>query len=105
MYADRLDEARDRLELALNRARDTGDEFECRNILNHLTQLEIRAGSWIRAEQHARELEELVDRSTSTGHGLVRTRARGCASRPGRRGGGCGLAWPRRAAGALGLGS
>jgi tetratricopeptide (TPR) repeat protein len=62
MYADRLDEARDRLELALNRARDTGDEFECRNILNHLTQLEIRAGSWIRAEQHARELEELVDR-------------------------------------------
>ena len=62
MYADRLDEARDRLGLALGRARDTGDEFECRNILNHLTQLEIRAGSWIRAEQHARELEELVDR-------------------------------------------
>ena len=62
MYADRLDEARDRLELALDRAREAGDEFECRNILNHLTQLDVRAGSWGRAEQHARELEELVDR-------------------------------------------
>ena len=62
MYADRLDEARNRLELALDRARATGDEFECRNILNHLTQLEVRAGSSGRAEQHARELEELADR-------------------------------------------
>lgn len=62
MYADRLDEARERLEPALARAREAGDEFECRNILNHLTQLEIRAGNWARAERHARELEELVQR-------------------------------------------
>lgn len=62
MYADRLDEARDQLALALDRARETGDEFECRNILNHLTQLEVRAGRWDRADQHARELEELVYR-------------------------------------------
>jgi DNA-binding CsgD family transcriptional regulator len=62
MYADRLDDARDRLELALARAREGGDEFECRNILNHLTQLEVRAGNWARAEQHARELEQQADR-------------------------------------------
>ncbi len=62
MYADRLDDARDRLELALGRARELGDEFECRNILNHLTQLEVRAGNWARAEQHARELEQQADR-------------------------------------------
>ena len=60
MYADRLGEAREMLEASLQRTRAAGDEYERRNILVHLAQLELRAGRWEQAETYAIELEQLL---------------------------------------------
>lgn len=55
MYADRLDEGRELLDLILARTEANGDDLERANLLQHLAQLEIRAGRWARARAIAAE--------------------------------------------------
>jgi tetratricopeptide (TPR) repeat protein len=55
MYADRLEEARELLEQSLATAVEIGDEPDRAALLNHLTQLECRAGRLARSLAYARE--------------------------------------------------
>ena len=53
MYAGRLDEARGRMGMSLDRAVSLGDEGAATAALFHLAELEFRAGNWPLAERHA----------------------------------------------------
>jgi DNA-binding CsgD family transcriptional regulator len=53
IWTDELDEARDLLESALQRATDAGDEENAEDIYRYLTQVEVRAGHLARAQAHA----------------------------------------------------
>src|SRR5262249_31215031 len=55
MFAGRLDEARARMALSLDRAVSLGDEGAVSAALLHLAELEIRAGNWSLAARHAAE--------------------------------------------------
>jgi len=68
-YSDRLDEGRDLLERALVTAESEGEEPDRAIILAHLTQLEVAAGNWSRADSYASlhfELGAQLGHSTST---------------------------------------
>jgi DNA-binding CsgD family transcriptional regulator len=53
--ADRFNEARGLLELALQAARDEGDDSSLPNLLAHMADLECCAGNWQSAERYAAE--------------------------------------------------
>ena len=55
MFAGRLDEARARMEVTLDRAVSLGDEGAVSAALLHLAELEFRAGNWPLAARHAAE--------------------------------------------------
>jgi DNA-binding CsgD family transcriptional regulator len=61
LYADRLDEGRELIERVLAQTREDGYEAERLNVLVHLAQLEVRAGDWALADEHAGEAEMLAD--------------------------------------------
>jgi DNA-binding CsgD family transcriptional regulator len=67
-----LDDARHWLELTRQAALDEGDEGSLPYVLGHLSQLELWAGSWDRAEAFAIEHLELAER---TGQSLERLTA------------------------------
>ena len=60
MYSDRLDEARAALEESVVATTELGDEADRSSLLNHLTQLECRAGRLARAVERARELQIVI---------------------------------------------
>ena len=62
MYGDRLDEARAILERVLAATGDGEDDWEHVIVLQHLTQLEVRAGNWRRAEEIRGEFLLLAER-------------------------------------------
>ncbi|HEY7602728.1 MAG TPA: AAA family ATPase [Gaiellaceae bacterium] len=55
MFSGRLEEARERMRLSLQRAATLGDERGVSAALLHLAELEFRAGNWALAAQHALE--------------------------------------------------
>ena len=54
MWRDRLDEAREHMQAALARAVAHGQEMPTSIAHAHLTELEVRAGQWDRAQHHLR---------------------------------------------------
>jgi len=60
MYSDRLDEARAALVESLVSTTELGDETDRCALLNHLTQLECRAGRLSRAVERSRELQVVI---------------------------------------------
>lgn len=77
MYSDRLDEARVALEAGLVATAELGDEIDRIALLNHLTQLECRAGRLAFAAQRANELEILGSQVGSGPWGTTMRFARG----------------------------
>ena len=53
IWADELDEARELLESARQRATDAGDEETAEDVCRYLAQVEVRAGNLARAQAHA----------------------------------------------------
>jgi DNA-binding CsgD family transcriptional regulator len=61
MFAGRLDEARSRMAMSLDRAVSLGDEGALTAALLHLAELECRAGNWPLAVRHAAEGYECAE--------------------------------------------
>ena len=61
MFAGKLDEARIRMGVSLDRAVSLGDEGALTAALLHLAELECRAGNWSRAARHAADGYECAE--------------------------------------------
>ena len=66
MLTDELDEARELLESARQRATDAGDEDTAENVYRYLAQLEVRAGNLAPALAYAEEGMALVEHETAS---------------------------------------
>ena len=66
MLTDELDQARELLESARQRATDAGDEDTAENVYRYLAQLEVRAGNLAPALAYAEEGMALVEHETAS---------------------------------------